>query len=349
MRRVLACLLAATGLACFGEDGASGSGTASAGDSGSGSGEAGSSASTVGTTSTSGPTSGVDTSGEATVGESVGEGGEECGPATVCVPPPPPDWIGPIAVANGMPRTPAAPCPADYPDALLFAIEGLDAGVLECPCACGPSTGSCVASATAYGMNGCMGLAAAPVVLVPGECTLLNGSPQSVLVQANEMTGSCQPFAGPPRIPTATWNANVTVCGGAQLETCAQGVCAPLVGEPFASSVCVMHPGEDQDCPGGGWVERRVVLGDFEDARSCGECGCGDPAGVMCDGGLSAYSGNGCMIEDGPHDSGTCVPLTLGVENKVQYDPPSLGACEPAVEVVGEVLHVDPWTICCLP
>jgi hypothetical protein len=314
-------------------------------DGGSGGGSGSSSSSSSGSGSGSSSGSGSD-GGDASAQDA------SCAPAGyTCGAPPPPGWMGPIAVYEGTPGM-APLCPTDYPTQALDGGTGLNADPATCSaCTCSTPAVTCgPVQLAAYTQSSCMGTATQTVMLAAGACTNVSGfnfaetAPQASV-------GACQPSGGIPSLLPPMWASEGIACASSgQGTTCADGsLCVPAPPAPFEARWCVWRSGS-QSCPPG--FPQSHVWETAVDTRGCTPCACGSPTSATCSAKTTLYSDVSCQKSVGNlSNQGQCsspwnTPQTASATATPTGSPscPASGGA-PTGTVTASVVA----TICCLP
>jgi hypothetical protein len=268
--------------------------------------------------------------------------GAGCTPDSVCVPAPPPGWLGPVAFAADDARPPS--CGESYPTEIATLHEGVDVGSSACHCECSGPTPACSAMLVVFDDLGCEGSPSQGLEITPGECNALFGDPTAIGVFAdNDLMFACEPTATDEIAPWA-WMRDIAVCGlEAAPPVCDVGVCAPLASPSF-TPLCIYREGE-HDCPDG-WDERHLFHGDARDTRACEPCEC---TIVEPDCSPQVYVSDDAMAC--ANASGPLPPSCISIapeQQAVSWEPLDAGSCTPMrTQVQGEVTPIAPATACC--
>jgi hypothetical protein len=259
---------------------------------------------------------------------------------TLCIPPPPAGWQGPLELYHG--AGPAPSCAGAYAGAPVFdGHAGLDAPPATCGCTCGdPAGGTCSGAAALFYSGSCNGAPCAKASIPNGGCTTIDPGNQcggaatiSVSIDAPFPLGStCQP-ASSQMVPPVSWSADARACAPASPPpqgSCGQGqVCPPSPDQGFVAGYCAAHDG-DVPCPGAPYMARMVAYTGVDDTRACTKCGCDAPVGETCAGVARSYgSSNGTCAVQTQQDT---LPLACGTATNVKTDwsvdaAPSGGSC----------------------
>jgi hypothetical protein len=252
-----------------------------------------------------------------------------CG-AFACVSEAPEQADGFYALFEGKPGDDPG-CPAAFPDQGYAGNADLIIPDPGCPaCTCGVPTGqTCNLTPAFISARNCATLTANPgsvcgrnrelttdgtcIATLPipagtsncndpvnGTCTLGGTLPCNLAIRVDQTTvsgGSCTPSQPPMPLPLL-WSKLALACrqpSGASLgQGCSGGqVCAPKVPAPFQPNLCVKLPGETVSCPAL-FPNKHVYYEGFNDARSCGDCSCSNPAGSSCSTTIQFFTDNIC-------------------------------------------------------
>ncbi len=176
---------------------------------------------------------------------------------------------------------------------------------------------------------------------------------------------SCTPFVkeNKPPVPNLYDGASLTpigrVCIDKQaptnLRTCGVDDKDLCVSIPGPGPACIARQG-DLSCPDD-WPQRHIFYKDIKDNRTCSECSCGPIEGVNCFRRYRLFTDAVCSDEYGTWitwDTSLpqCQPIADGTAigaKTLETLEHNLGACGPSGgEVIGEVEHKDPFTVCCV-
>jgi hypothetical protein len=293
-------------------------------------------------------------------GPSGGDATPESGGAAVttstCVPAPPAEWNGPLAIylRNGS-TLPA--CDGTYGTHVYDGFASPTSAPASCACTCGAPTGvGCSASTIdLFADVGCLVGCGAPAqpIATSSLCTAIDmtgcDNPRMRITAGEPSGGACAPVAT-QNVPPPSWASSARLCarsaGLPPSTSCAEGHVAALkTSGPFeADSYCVARQGE-WECPSG-YPHAHTFHEDVEDTRACTSCTCGEPSGATCDG-PTGYSGPSCGSGAKPLDKATCGPLG---STKSATSPATAtgGSCAPVGgEPTGAVTPITPTTVCC--
>ena len=276
---------------------------------------------TAGTTASTTATSADETQGPDTSADDATSSGG-CGGGEACVPTIPPDWIGPLVVADA--------CPPEFPSSDAVLNSGLVPGVPVCDCSCIVASVQCQLFFENNGVDfDPMGSCDDPPF--DDECL-------SAIVVA-----SCdQSFVDMPA--TASWSSTANACGGGTAgASCDGGTCFPDV-----APLCIRHDG-DQECPAG-FDDRTVYFGGFDDTRACSGCNC-TPSGQACEIDIEVcsvgffdvtlFSGGECQQLNTSDGDGVTL-LSTAIDDQ--------GSCVAGSgdgQLSGDVVEASPITVCC--
>jgi hypothetical protein len=315
--------------ACGGEDFQSGDG---------GSGGA-SSASDAGGSSASGE------AGSTSSGGMDGTGGTGCPSGSVCMPPVPDGWEGPVGVYIGAEPLDSCPAPWSTKTDVNFGEPHAPHTCTECSCATATNVTCSYPTVSIYISSNCSGTAEAAVTVASSACTFIGGGYSLKSTIATAAGGACAPAGGAAVKTTPSWRSTATVCSGGSTTECASGVCSPVVEAPFHAGLCVQQDG-DVDCPDD-FVERAVGFKGLVDERACEQCTCSAPSGATCDGKLKVYEEEACAsAPDVLNNNGLC---HVGFNGAVTFDnSASGGTCTGSGGAPkGGLQNALPVTICC--
>ncbi len=237
-----------------------------------------------------------------------GSGGivEPCGSSSVCAPPSPPGWLGPIALWEDAPGTLGVPptCPTGYgpPSDLYAQLAAADA---NCSCTCKASGQGCVTATqvSVYGDLGCSTecIGASPLACAPvSGCTGSSGTMRAAT--PSPTGGSCAATITPKAPPVAQWKLDARVCAlnAPEKASCAGTgeICVPTPTAPYSSHLCVyqlMLDGQPAPaCPSAYPNASDALYSTFADTRGCAACTCSGPTGGSCTGTITLSGGNDC-------------------------------------------------------
>ena len=294
----------------------------------------------------------------------------DCDAGFTCTPPPPTDWTGPVAFFEG-PGSQAAPsCGSAYPFLLVDGVDGILAASASCPaCTCGVPKGvACdIAQLRLYGADACMGGGGTLTIAANACIGFVSMTDPASAQWATALPGGgvCFPKASsPPVVPPIGWEQRARVCGGGSIGGgCGVNQCMPRPSENFGKTLCIAHSGEVA-CPAGPYTDRSVYFTAASDSRSCTNCDCGAPTGMVCTGKLALATDTGCTADVTTLTTvGQCVhldpdptpppePSAYKTLRSVVYTPGASqgGGCSSVPSVAsGEATPIDPVTVCCAP
>jgi hypothetical protein len=313
----------------------------------------------------SGDTTGAGTSSDPSSDTTSGPGTEETGEDTetascpaathTCAPHAPPDWNGPVAVAEA---PDPAQCPATYPESELTVYADLEAEDAGCSCSCSEATGSTCPPATLQrwaGDEGCPGAPSDEFSVAPGVCEPINsplgltGYFGAIAPVGTPAGGSCSPSLE-TNLPAAYWATTVVGCGGSTPRAgCNEGeACLPRPQGVF-QGVCVWREG-DEPCPAG-YQYKSVHHSEMADTRECiDDCSCGSPTNVSCGGTVELYNQNECGSNNETLTiGGVCLSPSPSLVRGAIYHPEVSGQCLASGGTpTGSVAPQSPVTVCCL-
>jgi len=239
-------------------------------------------------------------------------------------------------------------CPSPWSEARLAHGGEPTSGSTCTPCECKQPTAPVCGPVTidTYGNQSCTGVP--HTLMQPNGCSgEIYPTAGAKVVEIPVTPGSCQTMGGDVVPGEVVWPSDVVLCGGAALEACSGGVCAPEPPAPFEPTLCVVRDG-DHPCPMG-YPTKRIVHDNASEKASCIKCDCAVAEGAACSGTVKAYGGSNCMTLSGNVTlDGLCSPLgqTYGME--VMVSPSNAGTCQPSGgDPSGTALAVNPITVCC--
>lgn len=282
-------------------------------------------------------------------GDETGLGG--CPPTHACVPPPPPQWSGPVALLEG-----TASCPATYPLPQLTAFADLVAAPSRCACSCdaqslcGPLVGTDLESACEF-PTPVLSTTAFAATDRCHELPELAGDGLHLAFEPDPIA-TCAPQPSIAVAPT-TWSRTLQLCG---IEVASSGcgsteLCVPVPDDAAAVGPCVMRPGEHA-CPPEFPLAHVGWTGTLDD-RTCSACECiapDIPPSCSATVRLSAQPDcNDAQVADLEVGAFACVPTDgLALEYVRYTDVVAAPGCTPTGgEPVGSAQPADAVTICC--
>ena len=275
-----------------------------------------------------------------------------------CAPAPPVGWTGPYALYEAMGGPPPAPpgCPGAYSAQMDNGLEGLDAGVAQCTCACGAVSGASCGSPVVdlWSDSNCTTSCSTTLQPIGTTCTRPNfgfncgGGVRFTLEGGAPSGGSCAPDAG-TTLPAPAWQISALLCGLPPTVTPAEcgggGLCVP---SPDPSGVlCISQTGASA-CPSGAYTVAHTYYKSSSDGRSCTPCTCGSPVGVACSATVTAFGNTTCTggptRETAPMGcSGDHIASAIAAAST-----PSGGSCAPVGgQPAGSVTPAMGRTVCC--
>lgn len=286
----------------------------------------------------------------------------EGAPGVVCVPRPPPEWRGPLAIseARGDPLPALIDCPAPYAKPHDF-FSGLQASPATCDCKCAAPTGLACSDpvVTVFPTKGACdadaGACATPYS-PPKTCANNDYPPASgtcpatnteakITTPAAPTAGACAPSAGEVVAP-ARWTGSARLC---EPPPSVPGTCppekvpTPATGAPYQTNYCVYSTGTAL-CPVA-YPVQRLYHARLTDTRKCA-CTCGAPTGVSCGGTVIGYDNVGCGGSKKTVTS-SCVGMGNTSVIVLEGSAPSGGSCPTGGGPTGEAKAEDPVTVCC--
>jgi hypothetical protein len=207
-----------------------------------------------------------------------------------CTPPPPAGWTGPYALYED-PLPPAPPvCPGAYSAEIDNGLEGLDAGLAQCTCACGAVAGASCSPPVVdlWSDSTCTAGCSQPFQPIGTTCTRPNfgfncgGGGRFTLEGGAPSGGSCAPDGG-TALPPMAWQTSALLCGLPPTVTPPEcgggGLCVPSPNP--SGALCISQTGASA-CPPGAYTVAHTYYKSSSDSRTCAPCTCGPPTGVIC-------------------------------------------------------------------
>jgi hypothetical protein len=306
--------------------------------------------------STTGGQAGVGGQGATGAVGAAGGGGEPFD--TVCVPAPPSDWEGPVALRLSTDRSPLA-CDTGWPISKGPDGVGPPGGLPECnECSCGAAAnGACPDGApiTRGTDTGC----ALPIDTYSSTvvCTTLaqTVAGRFKASDAPPVPGSCPPEGGGVIRMPDPYPQYATTCEVDAAPACGDGgVAIPELQAPADWAICIYQIGDVPQCPPGTPYDADpIVVTDFDDNRTCAECECGTPQGVTCGGYNTFYfTAADCAsaFNNLPHDD-ECYNISSFRSFMLQSLPAvtNEGSCTPmGGGPAGQIDVIEQRTLCCL-
>ncbi|MBK9259601.1 MAG: hypothetical protein IPM54_07145 [Polyangiaceae bacterium] len=302
---------------------------------------------------------------------------DDCTTGYACVPSPPLNWSGYVALFDGQEADQPA-CPSTFPSSFPGYRNLLTPPHSCSACSCGSPAGqTCdLADVITVSDKNCGFAPQTPNSINPpanwqGECygpaglqggQSCAGGPCNSSVTTAKPTvtgGSCPPSGGVEDKQPAQWEAFGLACSGApQGGGCGAGnVCQPKSATPFRSGLCVYRMGE-QSCPVGEFSQQFIYYESATDNRACSPCECEAPAGSTCDATIKIYSDaavNTCTTEIASFMAGGCAnlmgnPTVFG--RAATVTAPTGGSCAVKAgggQATGALTPTNATTFCCIP
>jgi hypothetical protein len=274
-----------------------------------------------------------------------------------CAPAPPAGWTGPYALYEAISAPPPGPpvCPGAYSAPMDNGLEGLDAGVAQCTCACGAVSGASCGPPVVdlWSDSTCTTSCSEPLQPIGTTCTRPNFGVNCgvgvrfTLEGGAPSGGSCAPDAG-TTLPLPVWQISALLCGlpptGTPSECGGGGLCVP---SPNPSGVlCISQTGASA-CPPGAYTVAHTYYKSSSDGRTCTPCTCGSPAGVACSATtVTAFGNTNCS------GGGEIAPMGCSGDRIssaiAAASTPSGGSCAPVGgQPAGAVTPTVGRTVCC--
>jgi len=276
-----------------------------------------------------------------------------------CAPAPPAGWTGPFALYEAMGAPPPGPpvCPGAYSATMDNGLEGLDAGLAQCTCACGAVSGASCGPPVVdlWSDMNCTTSCSEPSQPIGTTCTRPNfgfncgGGVRFTLEGGAPSGGSCAPDAG-TTLPPPVWPINALLCALPPTVTPAEcgggGLCVPSPNP--SGALCILQTGASA-CPAGAYTVAHTYYKSSTDGRTCTPCTCASPAGVACLATTVSAFGNatcsgGPTRETAPMGcSGDHIASAIAAAST-----PSGGSCAPVGgQAAGSVTPALGRTVCC--
>jgi hypothetical protein len=237
-------------------------------------------------------------------------------------------------------KTGEGSCPEGYADSISW-LEGVtDPGCGDCECA--EAFVQCEYVVLLYEQSNCLGQA---MYEMGYGSTCINVSSMVPKVGVGVSgSGSCEPSAEPlPVEPTGVVDACALTAPAD--DSCGDGgPCVPAGAAPY-DELCITQSGE-AECPPG-YPSRTVVYDDYDDARACSGCSCGEVSNVDCPTTVK-QCGSGCSNCGSELPMGSCMDVSPGAI-QVTTEVASGVTCPPAGSASsdGNVVLQGPRVICC--
>ena len=285
--------------------------------------------------------------------DGTGETGEPltCDGGGICLPPPPPEWSGPVGVGAG-PDGNALVCPGAWMHSLL-ANRDIQAAAAECGCDCeAPTNAQCGVDFQYFADNNCIIPILTAGGTATGDCvqTLTADTSMHVRISANVPDVQC--VADPDvSVPEAGWGEQVVACTAPAGAPCGDGgSCYETPQEPLDGRFCIARAGE-HGCPAGVYTSRELVYSSFNDTRGCMPCECAVTGAVTCDDAqLAEYNSTNCGGSPTLLAPDNCVQS--GVNSNawsVNFDgsQPTISCSPSAPQASGAATPAEATTLCC--
>jgi hypothetical protein len=276
-----------------------------------------------------------------------------------CAPVPPAGWIGPFALYEAIGAPPPGPpvCPGAYSELTDNGLEGLDAGLAQCSCACGVVSGaSCDPPVVnLWSDSTCTTSCSQPFQPVGMTCTRPNfgfncgGGVRFTLEGGAPSGGSCAPDAG-TTLPPPVWPINALLCGLPPTVTPSEcgggGLCVPSPNP--SGALCISQTGASA-CPSGAYTVAHTYYKSSTDGRTCTPCTCASPAGIACSATtVSAFGNTTCSVGS----TRETAPMGCSSDHIASAiaaaSTPSGGSCAPVGgQPAGSVTPTAGRTVCC--
>jgi hypothetical protein len=280
-----------------------------------------------------------------------------CSPTSQC------QILDPAMGSIGSSVAPTAPCPVGAPNARTLNSGLAGAGCAGCSCLLGSAATVCSADIYGYytaGAVDCMANTGGQLVTtLSSTAGCVSNVPWTSAIGTiygmregplrGTPTGSCLP-SGTPTKGTPVWNSTAKFCavpvvGGG----CGAGqACVPRA--VVAAGSCLLLDGAHA-CPTG--LRASAWFTGFTDARTCGACGCGTPAGDCNSTLIGAGSDYSCPSTGSVlgYLSATkpnmCFPA--GVYHPgLEFSGTAATTCPASSLVSGALTATGPQTLCCL-
>jgi hypothetical protein len=279
-----------------------------------------------------------------------------------CLPPPPPGWVGPSAVFDGVLEAQPKNCPALYTILETIAHQGLHASAAICPCGTPTLSGAVACKVRHDTYETCTGgvpsvttdviVGSAPVCISTGGASTGTIFKNVVLTDA----GSCVYPNPAPNIPPLTFDKVYVACGLPAKASCndarADCIAAPIPEAPF-TRFC-LHARGDISCPSFDYPVRFVAPDRIDDNRACNFTGCVPtaPTGVTCG---SKFE----IVPTAQCPTAPAAPATLSLDSCIEgtnnesfnlrgLGPSGTPACPNLTGTpTGNAISANPVTFCC--
>ena len=272
-----------------------------------------------------------------------------CNNGELCLPPAPPQWLGPLAVRVGN----DGPCPPTFDTQdLLVAIDAVPSS--SCSCGCNPVDVECTATVGIFtdGDTDCESVLVVTDVSETCSESFTVDANARVQVQAPaEITANCGapiPMHDIPEVETTP--LRVCIPPDSKNQCGDEGGCFTTEVMSF-DQLCVIRPG-DLECPPNQPYSEKLVAGtEIADTRECPACDCNGPESAIC-GPIAVYGSDSCLGNAAQAGMGTCESLSNpDGDLTFQFEEPTIvGDCSPAEaspEPTGSATLARPLTLCC--
>lgn len=277
-----------------------------------------------------------------------------------CTPAPPSGWTGPYALYEALGAPPPGPavCPGAYSAEMDNGLEGLDAGLAQCTCACGPVSGASCSPPVVdlWSDSNCTASCSQPMQPIGATCTRPNfgfncgAGGRFTLEGGAPSGGSCAPNGG-TTLPAPVWQTSALLCGlpptVTPYECGGGGLCVPSPNP--SGALCILQTGASA-CPPGAYTVAHTYYKSSTDGRACSPCTCGSPTGAVCTPtAVMAFGSTNCTggstRETAPMGcSGDHIASAIAMGTTM----PSGGSCAPVGgQPAGTVTPTAGRTVCC--
>jgi len=265
------------------------------------------------------------------------------GPAVceVCVPTPPEDWEGPLALGSGE----SAPhCGSPFSVIAFEAAQDIVGEPASCDCECGDAEVNCGGVSLRYS-SACAGVLGVENFMGPDMCHDTSPDGPSVTAFFTPVSGTeACPATPTVSIPKATMTELILCGGGFDQDTCgADELCTGAVPEGFETALCIAREG-DFECPES-YPNARSAFTDVADDRRCTSCECTPATDFECASNLELFAGPGCTSGTGMSETDLCIDSP----ESFRFSQPTVtGSCSASdTQPTGSIAGEDPITICC--
>jgi hypothetical protein len=245
-------------------------------------------------------------------------------------------WTGPVALFEGTSAT-LPTCPSSFPMQVFVGHDDLSAPDHGCnTCTCETPTVTCTpANAEFFSGGNCTGV---PTLTVAQStmCTPIAVTAQRAQIPAPAASASqCNPQGGGVTmpLPVPTWGTNSVGCMAAGPGKGCEGgagiACTPPLTAEF-NRLCVFQKGAGGVCPGA-FPVKRTYYDAFTDARSCSNCGCGNPSpAAACTAQTALFASGDCMgASTNLANTNACLNVNVGGNGSIQVTatPSNMPTC----------------------